>query len=192
MTANACSRPIYCPASLSRTQTTAWPPQPRPRVRQGCEAYWLTPEQQSCYKVLLLVDGNAWASAWEWALSSGSVIVWVGVWSLHLMTDLLPNVHYLPAKPDLTDLEQQVRWALSHPVEAERIAQNALALFRKVATPEHTRRSLIASLSAAARRTQGGVAGAGAVSCGEAARQCDSQPSASAPSAESLADIESW
>ena len=103
--------------------------------------------------MLLLIDGNAWASAWEWALSSGSVIIWVGVWSLHLMADLRPDVHYLLAKPDLSDLEQQVQWTLAHPLEAARIAQNALELFRKVATPEHTRRSLIASLSEAARRT---------------------------------------
>ena len=101
---------------------------------------------QSEYKVLLLVDGNAWASAWEWALASGCVIVWVGVWSLHLMEDLLPNVHYLPAKPDLSDLEEQVLWVLSHDVEGQVMAQNAASLFQRVATPAYTRRALARTL----------------------------------------------
>ena len=119
----------------------------------GNENQWLTPQQQCECKVLLLVDGNAWASAWEWALSSGSVVCWIGVWALHVMDDLMPYEHYVPARTDLSDLEQQVEWIFAHPAEAERIAQNALALFRRVATPEHTRRSLVKALSVAARNT---------------------------------------
>jgi len=97
----------------------------------------LTREQQAAYKIILAIDGNAWASCWEWALASGSVIVYLGVWSLHLMADLQPWVHYVPC-PSVHELEQSVAWVLSHPTEAEAIAQAAHTLFQRVATRQHS------------------------------------------------------
>jgi len=91
--------------------------------------------------VLLLVDGNAWASSWEWALASGSVVVWVGVWWLHLHEELVPwpqrGAHYVPA--DLSNLEERVRWVLDHPDEGAAIAERARKLFARAATPAHSR-----------------------------------------------------
>ena len=97
--------------------------------------------------MILALDGNAWASLWEWSLGSGSVVVWVGVWHLHLMAELIPHVHYLPARPDLSDLEDVVEWALTHHHEVEAIIANAKALFKRLATPEHTMRYLAAALA---------------------------------------------
>ena len=69
----------------------------------------LSREAQVENKVLLVVDGQAWASAWEWALASGSVVVYLGVWSLHLMAELEPWVHYVPCE-SVDVLEARVQW----------------------------------------------------------------------------------
>ena len=102
----------------------------------------LTRVQQAGYKILLCVDGNTWASSWEWALASGSVIIYLGVWHLHLMASLEPYVHFVPCT-SVSELEQQVTWVLDHPTEATQITRNAYALFRRVATPEHTRKCVL-------------------------------------------------
>ena len=103
----------------------------------------LSRDAQARYKVLLLIDGNAWASSWEWALASGSVCIWIGVWWLHLHTELVPwpepGAHYVPAATDLSDLEERVQWVLGHPEESAAIAQRAKQLFNRVASPEYTR-----------------------------------------------------
>ena len=70
-------------------------------------------------------------------LASGSVIVYIGVWSLHLMADLQPWVHFVPCE-EVEQLDERVSWVLAHPSEAERISLNAYELFRRVATPEHS------------------------------------------------------
>ena len=114
----------------------------------------LTRDQQAGYKMILAVDGNAWASCWEWALASGSVIIYLGVWSLHLMDELLPWVHYVPCA-SVDELEQCVHWVLTHPIEAEQMTRSAHELFQRVATPEHSlkvvRESLISIASSPPR-----------------------------------------
>ena len=102
---------------------------------------------------MLVLDGNAWASAWEWVLASGSVALYVGVWSLHLMAELRPYVHYVPAAADLSDLQQQLEWILSHAHEAHRITTAAQRLHAKVASAEHSKRQCVHALAAPAIRT---------------------------------------
>ena len=106
----------------------------------------LSREQQAGYKVVLALDGHTWASCWEWALASGSVVVYLGVWTLHLMAELEPWVHYVPCA-SVCQIEERVLWVLEHAEEAERIAQNAYSLFKRVATPAHSRRCVSAALA---------------------------------------------
>ena len=67
----------------------------------------LSREQQAAYKVILAIDGQAWASCWEWGLASGSVLVHVGVWTMHAHTELQPWVHFVPCEK-VDDLEKEM------------------------------------------------------------------------------------
>ena len=65
-----------------------------PRGMQGVTGRGeLRREEQAGYQVLLLIDGHTWASAWEWALASGSVCVYLGVWAFHATCALEAWVH---------------------------------------------------------------------------------------------------
>ena len=115
-------------------------------------------EDHADYKIILCIDGHTWASSWEWALASGSVIIYLGVWAFHLIHsgELKPWVHYVPCeRPEL--LEERVKWVLDFPKEAAKIALNAGTLFKVVATPEHTRKCVVKALV----ETLPGVTGAG-------------------------------
>ena len=96
--------------------------------------------------MILLIDGNSWASSWVWALGCGSVIVSISCWDSHLTAELVPFEHFVPCKIDLSDLEEVVLWVFAHPAESKRITQNAKKLFRRVSTLEHTRRAVAAAL----------------------------------------------
>jgi|Transcript_4916 hypothetical protein len=41
---------------------------------------------------------------------------------------LVPWVHYVPIKQDLSDLKEKYEWAESHPIQAQRIANRASSL----------------------------------------------------------------
>ena len=82
---------------------------------------------------------ETWASAWEWALASGSVIVYIGVWAFHATGALTPWLHYVPCE-GVELLEERVLWVLQHPHEGARIADAAYDLFKELATPTRVRR----------------------------------------------------
>lgn len=44
---------------------------------------------------------------------------------VYFEVDLHPFVHYIPVKPDLSDLVEKFKWAKEHPAKAAKIAQNA-------------------------------------------------------------------
>ncbi len=50
---------------------------------------------------------------------------------------LVPGVHYIECKPDYSDVDDKVEWALTHRDECIRIGQNAKILFQKTCTPEY-------------------------------------------------------
>ena len=113
----------------------------------------LSREEQAAYKIILALDGHTWASAWEWALASGSVIVYIGVWSFHGMAELEPWVHFVPCA-GAEELEKCVRWVLAHEEEAERMVQSAYELFRaKLTTQEHARKCIARALATLAAGT---------------------------------------
>ena len=96
---------------------------------------------------LSTVDGNAWASTWEWGLSSGSVIVSIGVWHHAASALVAEGEHYLAARADLSDLEEVVSWVFDHPVEAAAIAQRAKDAFARIATPKQVLRGIVDALT---------------------------------------------
>lgn len=47
-----------------------------------------------------------------------------------------PFEHYVPVKPDLSDLPQRIEWANAHPEEARAIQQRGMAVAKRVMTDE--------------------------------------------------------
>lgn len=93
------------------------------------------------------VDGNAWASTWEWGLSSGSVIVSIGVWHHAASALVAEGEHYLSAHEDCSNLEEVVQWVFDHPNESAAIAQRAKDAFSRIATPKQVLQSIVAALT---------------------------------------------
>ncbi|KAL7532469.1 hypothetical protein ACHAWF_004144 [Thalassiosira exigua] len=49
---------------------------------------------------------------------------------------MVPWVHYVPVRADLSDLREKYEWAESHPQQARQISDNATELARNLGTPE--------------------------------------------------------
>uniref|UniRef100_A0A7S2HQ87 Glycosyl transferase CAP10 domain-containing protein n=1 Tax=Haptolina brevifila TaxID=156173 RepID=A0A7S2HQ87_9EUKA len=83
--------------------------------------------QQLRYKYLIALEGNDIASGLKWMLFSDSVVlmpaVKVATWALE--GTLQPFVHYIPLKPDGSDLLQMVRWARSNDGKVREISRRA-------------------------------------------------------------------
>lgn len=79
------------------------------------------------YKVIVIIEGNDVSSGLKWALYSGSVVMMAPpTKTTFAMEELLvPWVHYVPLKPDLSDASEQLKWVLSHDEKAKRIAERA-------------------------------------------------------------------
>lgn len=87
----------------------------------------LTIWEQLQYKFILALEGNDVASNLKWIMSSGSVAVMppprYETWFME--GTLIPNVHYIAIKPDFSDLEERIKYYISHPDETQRIIENA-------------------------------------------------------------------
>ena len=81
------------------------------------------------YKVIIAVDGfGPFSGLFKRALLSGSPIVQVGHYAGNgewFEPMLQPFVHYVPARFDMGDLVEKVKWILNNPVVASTIARNA-------------------------------------------------------------------
>jgi len=82
-------------------------------------------EQLLKFKYHLVVNGNDKASGLNWVLLSNSVPVMVepDIESWLLESSLKAWEHYIPIKPDFSDLGEKVNWAVENDVEVERIAK---------------------------------------------------------------------
>eukprot|EP00931_Biecheleriopsis_adriatica_P093781 TRINITY_DN674_c0_g1_i2.p1 TRINITY_DN674_c0_g1~~TRINITY_DN674_c0_g1_i2.p1 ORF type:complete len:443 (-),score=36.79 TRINITY_DN674_c0_g1_i2:112-1440(-) len=82
-------------------------------------------EEQLRAKFLIASAGNDKASSLNWMLHSNSVVFMVppSVESWLLESWLKPWKHYIPLQFDFSDLPQKLDWAIAHPEECIRIAQ---------------------------------------------------------------------
>jgi hypothetical protein len=79
------------------------------------------------YRYILHIDG--FVSGWRLALELCSMSVILKVdspWIEHYYHHLIPWVHYIPIKADLSDLIQTIEWCRTHDDECFEIARNAL------------------------------------------------------------------
>jgi len=84
------------------------------------------------YKFILCLEGNDVASNLKWVMSSNSLAVMpqptYETWFME--GKLIPNVHYVEIKPDFSDLEERLKYYITHPDEAQIIIENANAFTR--------------------------------------------------------------
>jgi len=102
---------------------------------------------QSNYKYILIAEGNVSAHRIASDLLLYSVILLIDsmytVWCSHL---LIPYVHYIPIKADLSDLKSQLQYCEAHPEEMKAIAHEAYKLGKKLLTLKTLEINIIDSL----------------------------------------------
>lgn len=78
------------------------------------------------YKYQINVDGTVAAYRFPYLMAGDSVVLKQdSEYYEHFYGQLLPMVHYIPFKRDLSDLVQKLEWAKTHDNEVRKIAQNA-------------------------------------------------------------------
>jgi len=87
----------------------------------------MTYDEHMEYKFILCLEGNDVASNLKWVMSSNSIAVMpkpkFETW--YMEGRLMPNVHYIEIKSDYSDLEERLKYYLSHTDEALKIIENA-------------------------------------------------------------------
>lgn len=90
----------------------------------------LTPQEQSEYAYILHIEGHVAAFRLSYELSFGSVILMVDSdWKLWFSRMLMPWVHYVPVKSDLSDLIEKVQWCKENDNKCVEIAKEALEFY---------------------------------------------------------------
>lgn len=88
---------------------------------------FLTMAEQSNYKYIIHIDGNVNAYRLLTTMRTGSLILRVESvyksWVEHL---IFPNIHYIPIKPDLSDLEKKINWCLENDDKCKLISRKGL------------------------------------------------------------------
>jgi Glycosyl transferase family 90 len=77
------------------------------------------------YKAIIMLEGNDVASGLKWSLYSNSVVLMTPpTFTSFAMEELLvPYVHYVPLRPDLSNAQEQMQWILDNDEQAQKIAQ---------------------------------------------------------------------
>ncbi|KAJ7212235.1 glycosyl transferase family 90-domain-containing protein [Mycena pura] len=86
------------------------------------------------YKYLFDVDGNTFSGRFLGLLRSGSLVFKSTVFEEYFNNWILPYEHYVPVKPDLSDLVQKIEWAIAHEEEARRIQETGKLFAERVMT----------------------------------------------------------
>lgn len=85
------------------------------------------------HKYVLSLAGNTYSSSFKHALRSGGCVVRQEErsyeWFEHF---LIPWIHYVPVKWDLSDLTEQVEWALANDNQARKIAESGRLLGKDI------------------------------------------------------------
>ena len=88
---------------------------------------FLTMAEQSNYKYIIHIDGNVNAYRLLTTMRTGSLILRVESeyksWVEHL---IFPNIHYIPIKHDLSDLEKKMNWCLENDDKCKIISRKGL------------------------------------------------------------------
>eukprot|EP00978_Attheya_sp_CCMP212_P032104 scaffold123773_cov49-Attheya_sp.AAC.2 len=92
-----------------------------------CGGDLMPPAEQLLNKYLLSIEGNDVSSGLKWMLFSNSVVLMPPIqyesWAMESLLE--PYVHFIPVKPDLSDVEDQIQWAEANQEKAQRIAERS-------------------------------------------------------------------
>lgn len=92
----------------------------------------LSPEEQSTYKYIVHIDGHVSAFRLGLEMNMGSVVLLVdSEWTIWFRSMLMPFVHYVPVKADLSDLLNKIKWCRDNDDKCKIIAQNAKKFYEK-------------------------------------------------------------
>ena len=92
----------------------------------------MSPCEQSEYKYIIHIDGHVSAFRLSYQLSLNSVILLVkSKWNVWFSSMLVPYVHYIPVKEDLSDLIEQIKWCRNNDAKCENIIYNAKCFYNK-------------------------------------------------------------
>lgn len=141
---------------------TGWNTRPRKIVGDPCiqspRTDWvglsgsLTLEEQSTYKYIIHVPGHVQAYRLSIELAMRSVILMVQTpYRIWYESGLTPWVHYVPVAADLSDLDAQITWCLTHDAECQAIAERARAFYDQHLTRDGCLRYLKGLLDQVAR-----------------------------------------
>lgn len=97
----------------------------------------LTPEEQSCYKYILNIDGHVSAFRLSLEMSMCSVILKVdSKWKIWFSDMLKPYEHYIPVKEDLSDLLEKIKWCRDNDDKCKTIGENCKKFYNMYLTKE--------------------------------------------------------
>lgn len=82
------------------------------------------------YKIFFIVDGNCISSNYMWGFATMCVPVMITNAKCWFSQYIIPYVHYIPIKYDLSDLFKQLDWIKNNDDIAKRIAENAYEFSR--------------------------------------------------------------
>ena len=89
------------------------------------------------YKIFFIVDGNVIASNHMYGFASGSVPFIISKAKCWFTDFIIPFVHYIPIKYDLSDLIEKIEWVNENDELAKKIAENAYEFSRTHFSPEY-------------------------------------------------------
>ncbi len=100
-------------------------------AKQGIrKVNFLSLQEQSSYKYIINVDGHVSAFRLSIELSMGSVVLLAeSKWKLWYSDMLIPYVHYVPVKKDLSNLIKQIKWCRDNDAKCQEIVANSTKFF---------------------------------------------------------------
>lgn len=114
---------------------------PRSDQPRESRARLMTLPEHLDYKFIMALEGNDVASNLKWVMSTNSLAVMprptYETW--YMEGRLEPGRHYVEVRPDYSDLEEQLRYYIAHPAEAERMAREANAWTMQFRDPRRER-----------------------------------------------------
>lgn len=87
----------------------------------------MTIQEHLKYKIMIVVEGDGYATTLAWALYSNSVVIMPKPTKTSFLMEekLEPWIHYIPCRDDFDDLEKKIRWVVRNGSKAKTIAERA-------------------------------------------------------------------
>lgn len=122
------------PAAIGNPRYTKWEEIGLPLAGKG-----MPPEEMAKYKYHIDIGGGGgttWTGTTDKLAMPGLLFHHITPTKDYIHDHLIPWVHYVPVKSDLSDLREKLEWAETNPFDAKKIADSATQFMRQMGTPE--------------------------------------------------------